>query len=474
MTHNALALALAWAERGVKVFPLRADKMPLANCSDCRSVEHTPSDCRCRDAGRPCHGFYAATTDPMLLRVLFTRSGAECVGIATGASGLLVVDCDTLKPGMEPPLTWKADGTDKPSGSPVVGTGDLFEGETFCCFQETASQIREGVDVFAAAVAHREERHVETWTVVSPSGGVHYVYAHEDADALSPENRAFPLVDVKTGGSYVVAAGSVTKRGTYRHVRGAWPPAQAPQWLVDHLDRPARHKRAARVVAPRPTSDAVLSFRVVSPDAYMGKVLANAVEGVRNAPLGQVYDTIKRKTYSLAPFVKGGALDLEDVVLHLEAAVPAGAENRIADVRRCLMGALPRVHAERVESVLPPSADDEDFELADLDPDIGAGEPVEADWETQVSDALTVSAGRHPEAHARYLAMLRTVKAAEDYRAAVVAGVASVGDLLETGALKPDAVLEHLVLATEGLSRQDVRVLASEGIRAWRSTDTVC
>lgn len=472
MTHNALALALAWAERGVKVFPLRADKMPLANCSDCRSAEHSPSDCRCRDAGRPCHGFYAATTDPMLLRVLFTRPGAECVGIATGASGLLVVDCDTLKPGMEPPLTWKPDGTDKASGSPVVATTDLFEGETFCCFAENASQVREGIDVFAAAVAHKEERHVETWTVVSPSGGVHYVYACEDADALSPENRAFPLVDVKTGGSYVVAAGSVTKRGTYRHVRGAWPPAQAPQWLVDHLDRPSRHRRSARVASPRPSSDAVVSIRVVNPDSYMGKVLANAVEGVRTAPIGQVYDTIKRKTYSLAPFVKGGALDLEEVVQQLQNAVPAGAENRITDVRRCLMGALPRVHAERVEGVMPPASDDEEFELEGFDLD--AEKAVEADWETRVVDALTVSAGRRPEAHALYLAMLHTVEASSDYRSAVVDGVASVGALLEEGVLKPDAVLEHLVLATEGLSRQDVRILASEGIRAWRRTNAVC
>lgn len=363
---NALALALAWAARGVKVFPLGPNKMPLANCRDCRKPGHQPAGCECPSQGRPCHAFYAATTDTALLRRMFSRAGADCVGISTGASGLLVVDCDIAK-GSHKPLRWTPDGVDRASGQHVASTRDLFEGEDFCTTQAEADRIRQGVDVYSAALAHRDTRHVDTWTVLTPSGGVHYVYASVDADCFAPDNRSLPLVDVKTGGSYVVAAGSVTDKGTYRHVRGAWPPAQAPQWLVDHLDRPSRRSRRLRADEVRKGAGGVVVIEVDQPEAYVEKILDNAVQALRSAPLGQVYDMIRRKTFSLAPLVKGGSLTADLVVGELTAAVPTGAENRAQDVRRCLEGALPQVHAEKVVLAPQQAHDVEEFEVIVLE-----------------------------------------------------------------------------------------------------------
>lgn len=360
---TALDLALAWARRDVKVFPLGPNKMPLANCRACRQPGHMPQDCACPSQGRPCHGFYAATTDTTLLRAMFSPAGASCVGIATGASGLIVVDCDTAKRGTTA-LRWTADGIDG-GGAELVSTRDLFEGEDFCTTKEDAQKITSGVGVYSAALAHRQASHVDTWTVVTPSGGVHYVYASVDADALAPDNRSLPLVDVKCGASYVVAAGSHASSGVYRHAHGAWPPAEAPQWLVDHLDRPSRRASRQRREEVRMAPDGVKVIEVRDPEWYLDSVLHNAEKAVRNAPLGQVYDTIRRRTWSLAPFVKGGCLDLEAAVKTLEQAVPVGAEARVRDVRRCLESALHRVHAERVTA--PEPHDVEEWDPIELD-----------------------------------------------------------------------------------------------------------
>lgn len=364
---NALNLALAWARRDVKVFPLGPNKMPLANCRACRQPGHLPQGCGCPSQGRTCHGFYAATSDADLLSRMFARPGATCVGIATGASGLIVVDCDTAKTAGRAPLRWTSEGFDDELQAELVSTRDLFEGEDFCTTADDAAKILDGAGVYSAALAHRDARHVPTWTVATPSGGVHYVYRSVDADCLAPENRAFPLVDVKTGGSYVVAAGSQTQGGTYGRVLGSWPPAEAPQWLVDHLDRPARRASRARRQEVGESVDKVRVIEARDPEWFLETVLHNAAKALRNAPLGQVYDTIRRKTWSVAPFVKGGGITVDEAVRALENAVPAGAENRVADVRRCLESALPRVHAERVEPPVVQAHDVEEFEPVVLD-----------------------------------------------------------------------------------------------------------
>lgn len=63
----------------------------MRNCPACRGSRHHGADCTC---GRPwCHGFYSATTDTDFLERHWPH-GADGVGIATGASNLVVIDVD--------------------------------------------------------------------------------------------------------------------------------------------------------------------------------------------------------------------------------------------------------------------------------------------------------------------------------------------------------------------------------------------
>lgn len=458
MTLTPFKLALQWAERGVKVFPLGDNKMPLANCSKCRMAGHQPKGCGCAAQGKPCHGFYAATTDTDLLYKLFSNRRAACVGIATGASGLIVVDCDVAK-GSTPPLRWTAEGLDEDTQEELVSTRDLFEGEDFCTTAAGAALVTSGLGVYSAALSHREVEHVDTWTVLTPSGGVHYVYRSVDADCFAPDNRSFPLVDVKTGGSYVVASGSVAVKGEYRHMKGSWPPAEAPEWLVEHLDRPSRRSSKKRAEEVRMSVGNVVEIEVSSPESYVWAALERAAKAVRTAPLGEVYDTIRRKTFCLAPLVNGGSLDAERVVNELAASVPPGAEARVPDVRRCLEGALGRVHAERVVAV--GQHDDEEFEF-EVDASVL--------WEGAVRKSMVAEPEEIVEA---YLEALREVELNDRQEDCVRRAVGVVGALLEGRRLAGGTVMEHLLLVTDGLSVQRVRELASEGIKSWRSVRSV-
>ncbi|MQY14979.1 hypothetical protein SRB5_51560 [Streptomyces sp. RB5] len=98
-TLAATALELAGA--GVPVLPLRAGKVPFANCLWCagngcggRPGMKTPGPCACP---APCHAWAAATTDPAVLTSRpWAVAWSRAVGVAyhPGGAGLTVVDLD--------------------------------------------------------------------------------------------------------------------------------------------------------------------------------------------------------------------------------------------------------------------------------------------------------------------------------------------------------------------------------------------
>ncbi|MEU6490364.1 bifunctional DNA primase/polymerase [Streptomyces sp. NPDC046984] len=96
--------ALAYAALGIKVFRVRRNKTPYANCPRCdrRSslyVKHRPEDCRC---GVPtCHGFWAATTDAGLIRRWWTEEPDANIGAPCKLNGWAVVDVDPRNGGRE-------------------------------------------------------------------------------------------------------------------------------------------------------------------------------------------------------------------------------------------------------------------------------------------------------------------------------------------------------------------------------------
>ncbi|WP_330467605.1 DNA primase [Streptomyces longwoodensis] len=96
-----LDTALTLAADGVPVLPLRAGKLPFANCATCagnvcggRPNMKTPGPCHCP---RVCHAWAAATTDPAVITSppwLAAWDRAVCVGYHPGGAGLTVVDLD--------------------------------------------------------------------------------------------------------------------------------------------------------------------------------------------------------------------------------------------------------------------------------------------------------------------------------------------------------------------------------------------
>ena len=201
-----LAAALDHARRGWRVFPLRpGDKRPAMRDWETR-----------------------ATTDPDRITRAWT-AGAFNIGIATGPSGLVVLDLDQPKPGTVPPPAWRQPG------------------------------IRDGGDVLAAlAEANDQPLPVETYTVRTGSGGMHlYFAAPADAALRNTAGRLGWLIDTRAAGGYVVAAGSMVA-GRTLHVarrprRRPSCPGGSPHRLDRHRPAPADDDRRSRSGTRPPT-----------------------------------------------------------------------------------------------------------------------------------------------------------------------------------------------------------------------------
>lgn len=96
--------ALAYAALGIKVFRVRRNKTPYANCPRCDRKsslydKHRPEDCRC---GVPtCHGFWAATTDADLIRRWWREEPDANIGAPCKLNGWAVIDIDPRNGGDE-------------------------------------------------------------------------------------------------------------------------------------------------------------------------------------------------------------------------------------------------------------------------------------------------------------------------------------------------------------------------------------
>lgn len=146
-------------------------------------------------------GVYAGTTDLVTLRQWWRTD--YNIGIWTGASNLVVVDCDLD----DDPLSWlKGD----PPG-PLPGITEWIE---LC--------KRYGYDYEA------------TYMVGTPSYGLHlYFTVPPDVEIRPSAGKLAPLIDIRGGPSYVVAAGSRREDGGIWEHDGADEPAPAPAWLLE-------------------------------------------------------------------------------------------------------------------------------------------------------------------------------------------------------------------------------------------------
>lgn len=186
-----LAHAVSAVENGWHVFPLRpGDKRPAGHAES-----RCPGNGRCADGHKTPE--QRATTDPDLLAAAWTHAPYN-IGIATGPSGLLVVDLDTLK---------EKDEKGTPDGVAIF--------EALC---ERAGQ--------AVPLTHR---------VRTARGGQHLYFTQPDGIRLGcTAKRLGKHIDTRGWGGYVVAPGSHTPDGSYV-VLDSRPPAPLPGWLLDAL-----------------------------------------------------------------------------------------------------------------------------------------------------------------------------------------------------------------------------------------------
>ncbi|MER5889901.1 bifunctional DNA primase/polymerase [Streptomyces sp. NPDC001941] len=265
-SSSLLRAALQAAERGWHVFPLRPHSK--------RPALHGERACPRTGA---CSGGHAkweqrATTDPGRIRAAWSRAPYN-VGVATGPSGLLVVDLDMLK--LED----------------LKGTPD-------------------GVTSFAALCERAREAAPDTYRVRTARGGQHLYFTQPPGVRLhSTKGALAPKIDTRGWGGYVVAAGSATPTGAYESLC-APEAACLPSWLHSVL-RPVRKAAAAPSVAITGQSR-----------RYADVALASEARNVAGAQAGEREAKLFRAARALGRFVAWGDLPRHVV----EQALQEGGE----------------------------------------------------------------------------------------------------------------------------------------------------
>ncbi|WP_405404879.1 bifunctional DNA primase/polymerase [Streptomyces sp. NBC_01104] len=255
MSTHLLTAALDAADRGWHVFPLRpGDKRPALH-----------GETACPRTG-PCTTGHLkweqrATTDPDRIRAAWS-TGAWNVGIATGPSGLVVVDLDMPKPNSE------------------AGTPD-------------------GADNLSALCERAGHPVPRTRTIRTASGGTHLYFTAPAAARLhNTAGTLAPLVDTRAWGGYVVATGSAVGGRRYR-VEGPALINPLPAWLLQGLVPP--HPKAAAVV-PGPAPVPLRAHR------YAETALQRERETVRAAGEGRRNTTLLASVRAVGRFVAWGDL----------------------------------------------------------------------------------------------------------------------------------------------------------------------
>jgi hypothetical protein len=289
------------------VFPLRpGSKRPAFPDHD---ADHcTRRDPRCRGGHQGWEP--RATGDPGRIRRAWAQA-AYNTGIATGPSGLVVLDLDTPKPGQgTPPPQWRIPG------------------------------LRTGADVLAVLCERAGQPYPGgTYTVNTGRGGTHLYFAAPPGAQLRNTQGALGwLVDTRARGGYVVAAGSIVDGRTYTVTRDA-PVAPLPGWLAEQLaPTPLPPQQPVRIPLRAGRAGAFLSAAV---DGEIRRVTGSGPHGHNTA--------LYRAAVALGQLAAGGALDPADVTCWLaDAAEHVG--QRPGEARRTITSGL-RAGAKRPRSV---------------------------------------------------------------------------------------------------------------------------
>jgi bifunctional DNA primase/polymerase-like protein len=245
-TRSSLrAWALHFAARGWHVFPItpRAKKPPVIDRWETR-----------------------ASTDPDHIH-RWWRHIPYVVGIATGPSGLVVVDLDTAKLGQIVPERWAALG------------------------------ISSGAGTLRALAREQGTTVTPTYAVTTPSGGWHLYYTAPSGARLRNTHDVIGWkIDTRAHGGYVVAPGNPVPPRGYELIDDR-DPAELPSWLHQAL-----------TPKPTPAFSAPAQPLAANPSGYMTAALRGECQRVRTAPPGQHNAVLCRAAYALGQLVGAGLL----------------------------------------------------------------------------------------------------------------------------------------------------------------------
>jgi len=285
-----LTMALAYADRGWRVFPLRrGTKKPFGEiypddapdeAERKRRSGNVWPDVRPRGQG----GVHRATTDAALVRDWWWRWPGSDIGLATGPdSGVWVLDADL----------------------------DAAKGKDG--FATLADYAAQGLGL------------PPTVQQITPSGGRHWLFRWPSGQevANSSEKRLGNGLDVRGLGGYIVLPPS-------RHPTGkcyAWDPgagldqvaiADAPAWLLAKLAPDAEEAAETRAAAPRAYDPGLLT-------PYARRALDEECARVAAAMPGNQNTTLNEAAFSLGTLVGAGAIPEGYAHQHLLVAATAMA-----------------------------------------------------------------------------------------------------------------------------------------------------
>lgn len=289
------------AGNGWPVHPLAAGrKTPAGNCPACRKDHHRPADCPCLPAGKWCHGFHAATTDPDLLAAWWGVNPALGVGVSCGPAGLVVLDVDA-------------------HSAEVPHRDRLLPGIPIHASVNLAG-LASGFDTLALLAALRGRPSpaddASTLRVRTPSGGLHVWYrtdpdgpSYRSSVGSSPKVALAWQVDVRAVGGYIVTPATRTPAGTYTPVGAARFPAPLPDWLAAELRRTGHTPRPTPVQVPAPRPRPVRAARGERRATRLLEPLLAEVEACGTAAEGTAFtEKLNRAAYTAGGLVAGGHL----------------------------------------------------------------------------------------------------------------------------------------------------------------------
>lgn len=276
-----LAAALEPVTHGWHVFPLRpGDKRPAGHAE-----RHCPGTGRCTNGHLKPE--QRATLDRDLIVAAWTGQPYN-IGIATGPSGLLVVDLDMPK-------------TEEREGAPDGATSL----QALC---ERAGMLLP-----------------PTYQVRTPSGGHHLYFTQPTGTRLhSTAGRLGPRIDTRGWGGYVVAPGSTTPQGAYT-VTDESPVAPLPLWLAGLLAEPPKPEPRS---AMTPVRDGTRAAQVALERECA--VIRSATEGGGPDRKGR-NSTLHESTCKVARFVAWGNISRSTV----EEAIQEAGESTGLSVAEC-------------------------------------------------------------------------------------------------------------------------------------------